>query len=70
MTLTKRSCLYLLFFYLIYLGKTALGINLLNGYSAPAIFKLPLKAIGVTHYQPLDCNVSKQQPYIVCSRHS
>lgn len=70
MTLTKRSCLYLFFFYLIYLGKTALGINLLNGYSAPAILKMPLKVIGVTNYQPLDCDASKHKPYLVCKRRS
>jgi hypothetical protein len=53
-----------------YLGKTALGINLLDSYSAPDVFKMPLKVMGVTNYQLLDCNTSKQSPYLTCSRRS
>ncbi|HEY9619868.1 MAG TPA: hypothetical protein V6C78_05845 [Crinalium sp.] len=45
MKLLKRMVALLFVLYLLYLTKSALGINLSHRYSAPAVFKLPIKQL-------------------------
>ena len=42
----KKAFLLLIFIYLVYLTKTALGINLLDKYHAPQFVKYPLVVAG------------------------
>jgi hypothetical protein len=44
--LKKRVCLTFTVLYVLYLTKTTLGINISDKYTAPGIFKFPLRAIG------------------------
>lgn len=41
----KRVSLLVIFVYLAYLTKSAMGINISKQYSIPNVFKVPLKAI-------------------------
>jgi hypothetical protein len=44
--LKKRVCLTFTVLYVLYLTKTALGINISEKYTAPGIFKFPLRAMS------------------------
>lgn len=41
----RRGCGWLLGLYVLYLIKSALGINLLANYSAPRVFKWPIRPV-------------------------
>jgi hypothetical protein len=58
----KKSFLLLVGFYLMYLSKSALGINISNKYTAPRFFKVPLETVDCVFKTEIKfCPKSKQK---------
>jgi hypothetical protein len=58
----KKSFWILVGFYLMYLSKSALGINISNKYTAPRFFKVPLETVDCVFKTEIRfCPKSKQK---------
>lgn len=69
LSLLKRASLLSIAFYSVYLGKTALGVNISDKYSVPLVFKYPLMAADCVvavkgnycHHLPKDLFLGKSK---------